>query len=250
MRSGLNIHCGFGLRKKWLEEYFSHSESFSQLLGNKQFSSLKSWLKTLGIEGQNKDSKELLSNIRFLGLKNLATWEIFWINIVFNFRPAKCYVFKTYDEIWTNRAYTTSQLRDLLLSYYPMKSPRTISNAILELVGTLEYTPIGDKLRQGKVLRKGRAREVIREGYKPSAIGLNYSLMKLFNQQDTSSLDLNDERLLWPWIIFGCKKHDLLPEIVLSSKYYDLDGHIISLTKLAREEMPKWLNGSILISSI
>lgn len=238
-------HEHFGLKKKWIDMFFDNYSNWKSLpLGNRQLISLISWLKTAEVLNKRSELTILGSNLIRVKNRTILIWEIIWVNIVFNFETANWFVHLS------TGCWKSSELKDLLKEQFPHLSERTISNAIVELVGTLEYTPIGDKLRQGKVLRKGRAREVIREGYKPSAIGLNYSLMKLFNQQDTYSLDLNDERLLWPWIIFGCKRNDLLPEIVLSSKYYDLDSHIISLTKLAREEMPKWLNGSILISSI
>lgn len=212
--NGLAKHATFGLRQQWLELYLRKPCSWvaEGLLGTRQVLSLQSWLKTIGIITIGNKETILADLFRKNGPHSLLAWELVWINTAFSFATARWFV----TTVGTSPV-TSAELKEMLCADYPMVSRRTVANGILELVGLLANTPIGNDLKQGQVLGK-KNRTIIRSGLEfPSAVATLYALHRLFviNKQD--SLCLHDE-MLWPWIIFGCSKDYVLGQLIFRAQ--------------------------------
>jgi hypothetical protein len=131
------------------------------------------------------------------GPSPLWAWQLLWVNLVFNWPAARWYVLEMGRGEWT-----ATELRAALQATVPRLAVRTVSNAILELVGLLERTPIGGELGQGEV-RPGRPRRVRREGLPgPATSAMLYAAQRLFlsigRPQRATALALDGIRLPTP----------------------------------------------------
>lgn len=196
--SRLTPHCHFGLREEWLKLYLAYPEDWRNkgLLGNRQVDSLRAWLKTGGLHDKRGNETPLAIQFRSAGTTSLLLWELLWVNIVFSFNTAAWFVYQG------SGVHTSSELCSKLSADLPHFLPRSIHSGILELVGLLEFTPIGTQLEQGRVTRKGK-RTVERHGLNsPSSEALSLSLELLFQRERTNSLETH-KKLLFPWVVFG-----------------------------------------------
>lgn len=198
--TGWARHNIFGLRHNWLDQVLQDPEGwpFDTTLGNRQVDSLKVWLRTCGIKDKAGQLTFLGREFIYRGSGHLPLWELLWVNVVFNFPTARWYILLE-DNRWT-----TTRLRELLLVTIPHYADRTISNAIMELAGLLERTPVGTELGQGKVER-GRPRQIVRVGHNPGDAAIWYSLIRLFQQKEKERL-LWNQNLIWPWLVFRCSR--------------------------------------------
>jgi len=139
-------------------------------------------------------------------------WEILWVNVSFRFPTAEWFVREMGSGEWS-----TSELRAHLCRAMPRLSVRTVSNAIMELVGLLERTPVGEKLKQGKVI-PSRPRLVIREGLKrPDSRALLYAARELYALEGQTTLSFAEQHL-WPWTIFGCTLEDVFIDLEIDGR--------------------------------
>lgn len=199
-------------------------------MGNKQIDAFKTWLKTSGIRDKHRSETPLGEIFRIYGTEELLPWQITWINIIFDWATALWYV-----SLPIGRDIDTVELKEQICAEYSQFSKRTLGNAILELVGLLENTPIGRDLGQGEVTAS-RPRKVKRTGLpKPADEALIYALLKLFEEEKRTILSLS-EVILWPWAIFGCSKEYVLERIIfVGEKWFDVSEDEILLRGLGEE---------------
>lgn len=231
--TGWNNHRNFGLRQEWLELCLAEPDTWPQanMLGNRQVMSLRVWLKTAGLVDHQGRQTPLWELFRQEGTGFLPAWEKLWVNVVFNFPTARWYVTHRGLGSWTVRELHTWLQRDV-----PHLASRTAYNALLELVGLLERTPVGHKLGQGEVA-PGRSRLVTRQGYpRPSGAAVNLALERLFQEQHRGKLSLANEGLLWPWVIFGCPKPVILSQLLLNKRgeFLLAEQHVIRVPEEER----------------
>lgn len=138
-------------------------------------------------------------------------------------------------------AWTTTELKSLLQAAVPRLAERTASNAVMELAGLLERTPVGAELGQGRVTG-GRPRRLVRDGVEPGDAALVHALKRLYLQQGQARLPW-DEGLTWPWVIFGCSRRFVLERLtVMEQDWFDIDEQ--GLTVRNRDE-EGWRCGAI-----
>lgn len=113
---------------------------------------------------------------------------------------------------------TARSLTQRLMTIYPERSARTILDGAMELLGTLERTPIGTALGQG-IVSATRPRTVHRVGLaRPDVESLAHAMRRLFQHEAREELHLV-EPLTWPWVVFGCDAEETL--LRLSSEMKD-----------------------------
>ncbi|KUK07756.1 phosphoadenosine phosphosulfate reductase family protein [Archaeoglobus sp.] len=149
----------FGMRKEWLEEFFSDTDKWwiENKLGPIQKISMRLWLTDSEIL-EVKGNKIILSKtgelLREIGASDLFTWAIIWTNLVRNSPLIEWYV----QRIPWGRAYNREELIQTLGEEYRV---RTRKNAILELVQLFDYTPLGRELKIGVPVKRGKTTTAI-----------------------------------------------------------------------------------------
>ena len=216
---GWSRHQHFGLRKEWLDIYFTNQKSWHKhaALGNRQVDSLNAWLKTTGLEDK-KGCLTPLGNLFLInGTSSRSLWELLWAEVVFNYVTAHWFVHLGCGN------WTTKELRILVRTAAPRLSEWTAVNAVLELAGFLEKTPVGDELGQGCVT-KGRPRRIKRFGLAaPCDAAIVHVLRRLYLQEGQRKLFWN-ENLTWPWVVFGCSRQFIMERITTMDKtFFDFD---------------------------
>ena len=147
---GMNRYQHFGLRRQWLEAFFEYRESCFMMgkLGNRQYHSLKVWLKEAGLlTGTGKGAKSgvptaLFEKIQPIGAGNPLTWAIIWTNLAYNSIISKWYMLY----VPAGETYEKNELVFLLGDDY---SKSTRDNAVTALLETFRHSPIGSVLKQG-----------------------------------------------------------------------------------------------------
>lgn len=208
---GLARHEHFGLRLEWLALCLREPDTWPQsgALGNRQVDSLRRWLKTAGLVGADGQQTALWRLFEHQGVDSLSAWQLLWVSVCFNFPTARWYVSEFPSGSWR-----VDELKNALQRYVPRLAARTAYNAILELVGLLERTPVGRELGQG-IVTPGRPRRVTRTGYPhPEWAAVSWALERLWEEEGRQALGL-EEDLLWPWVIFGCNKQVILQQLLL-----------------------------------
>jgi len=178
--TGWSRHQTFGLREEWVQIYLSspHSWFESSELGNRQVQSLQAWLKTSGIIDPHGHETDLYRLFQEKGTEYQLAWEILWVNIVFNWPTARWYTSYIDRGLWT-----TTELGNMLCKAAPQLAERTVQDAILELVGLLQRTPVGLELGQGEV-NLSRPRKIQRKGLpQPSWESIYHAFSRLFESQ-------------------------------------------------------------------
>ncbi len=197
-------HRTFGLREEWVALFLSSPTAWqsSSSLGPQQISALEAWLITCGLADSNGMPSALAWRIS--RGPALLGWELAWVNAVFSFHPSWHYVRLTRDADMTASMFAHQQT-----AMFPRRSTRTIWDGVLELIGTLERTPIGTELGQG-IVSATRPRRVRRVGLAdPRAESLGHAMRRLFQHERRWELRL-EEDLVWPWVVFGCDAEEAL----------------------------------------
>ena len=219
-------HQHFGLRQEWLALYLRCPSDWRQVggLGNRQVQSLEVWLRTVGLHDRPGHETALCQELRRQGLASPRPWQRLWTNAVLNWPTADWYVSECAYGEWTS-----SELKGRLLASVPRLAERTASNAIMELVGLLERTPIGKELKQGEVIR-ARLRLVRRIGLAdPGPEAILYAAGALFARERRCRLELQ-EPLPWPWIVFGCRPEEALATLsAYGSGWFEVRPHSLEL---------------------
>ncbi|HHV76576.1 MAG TPA: hypothetical protein GXX39_04280 [Syntrophothermus lipocalidus] len=238
--TGWARHSTFGLRREWVNLYLSDLQKWKDSggLGNRQVESMATWLRTCGIEDAGGGLTFLGRLFVRGGTAMPELWQLVWVNAAFNWPTARWYVHLG------NGEWTTKELKTILRDTIPRLTARTLENAILELVGTLERTPIGDELGQGLVTPT-RPRRVTRRGIVPVDAAIVDSIGRLYLQQKRARL-LWEEDLTWPWVVFGCSPDLILDRLLsLEGSYFSIDEQGLTISAGDREG---WLCGNIMTS--
>lgn len=174
---GLDRYCHFGFHLEWLELFFEKKNDCwtSGDLGNKQYDSLRRWLREAEIIA-NSSSKgecsitELGETLIQLGPYNPLTWAIIWTHLAHNSVLVKWYLFMADSGSSYDRNELVSMLDDSL-------SVSTRSNAILSLTSTFNDSPIGGGLELGIPLSVGKEKKYLKQGWTtPDPFALLYAL--------------------------------------------------------------------------
>lgn len=233
-------HSIFGLRREWLDLYLGDSQGWHNrsILGNRQADSLERWLRTAGIEDGSGRLTLLGEQFAAKGTAYRPLWEVLWVNVVFAFPTARWFVYLGRGE------WTTTELKSLLQATVPRLAERTVSNAIMELAGLLERTPVGDQLGQGHVTG-GRPRRLVRRGVEPCDAALVHTLGRLYLQQGQTKLPWDCD-LVWPWVIFGCSRKFVLERlIIMDQNHLDIDEQGVTIRRADKEW---WQCGDMMIT--
>jgi len=224
--TGWARHCTFGLRREWLGLVLREPQRWAAVggLGTRQIQSLARWLRTTGLLDQRGKATTLYGLLEATWPEARLAWQLLWVNVIFNFPTARWYALRMGLGEWD-----TLQLRTALQSSVPRLAIHTVSNAILELVGLLERTPIGYEFGQGNVTT-GRPRRVRREGLRDVATpALLYAVQRLFLAEGRPHLALGED-LVWPWLLFGCPFEMTLPQLAAGhAPWFSLDAQGLHL---------------------
>ncbi len=201
--SSIYSYLTFGFRKDWLDHFLANDKFLiNNSLGPIQYKALIQYLKDMKLISKNKESTELVTLLKECLFRNKLDeqiiWCILWINLIFS---SSLFLW------WTNfknASYTRKCLINKLLEDFGTQSFRSKINAYNALVSTLERTPIGDLLKQGKVVKKGRERIVIKEG-NPDVpfLAICYNLYKFaeyhkkyeFNLEEIENMALSPQKV-------------------------------------------------------
>lgn len=174
---GMNPYQHFGLRLAWLEHFMNEGlDCFSQgVLGNRQYESLRVWLKESNIIAVNKDKSlyitELGEKLIEYGPYNPFTWAIIWSNLAYNSVITKWYCLNA--EIGA-----TYEKGDLVLMIGENYTKSSRVNAITALTEMMKQSPIGSAIQQGIPIELTKnTYSFLRAGWEmPHAVALLYSL--------------------------------------------------------------------------
>lgn len=175
---GMNRYQTFGLRRQWLEAFFEYRESCFMMgkLGNRQYDSLKVWLKEAGLlTATGKGAKSgvptaLFEKIQPIGAGNPLTWAIIWTNLAYNSIISKWYMLY----VPAGETYEKNELVFLLGDDY---SKSTRDNAVTALLETFRHSPIGSVLKQGIPIPNGNSFKFSKQGWNtPDAVAILYAL--------------------------------------------------------------------------
>jgi len=142
----------FGLRKRWLEEFFSDPDKWwkENSLGPAQFESMRRWLMDAEIVEKTKEGlklTELGKKLAKIGADSLFTWAVIWTNLARNSSLIKWYV----TELEWGKKYTREEL---IMLMGDKLSKTTKENGIQSLFELFRYSPLGYELELGVPLGK------------------------------------------------------------------------------------------------
>ena len=174
---GMNPYQHFGLRQSWLEHFMNERiDCFIQnVLGNRQYDSLKVWLKESQILTVNSDKSlkitDLGNKLIEFGPYNPLTWAIIWANLSYNSVITKWYCLNA--EIGA-----TYEKGDLVMMIGENYTKSTRDNAITALTELFRHSPIGSAIQQGIPIELTKnSFSYLRAGWEvPHAVALLYSL--------------------------------------------------------------------------
>ncbi len=175
---GMNRYQTFGLRRPWLDHFFTYKENCFTMgsLGNRQYDALKVWLKEAGlltVTGKGDKSgitAPLFDKLQLLGAGNPLTWAIIWTNLAYNSIIVKWYMLNAP----AGEVYEKNDLIFLLGDDY---SKSTRDNAVTALLETFRHSPIGTVLKQGIPIPSGNSYKFSKQGWNtPDAVAILYAL--------------------------------------------------------------------------
>lgn len=193
---GINRYQHFGLSTAWLEHFFEmRNECWnSNQLGNRQYDSLRVWLREAEIIDSNARGGEfgqitpIGESLIELGPYNPLTWAIIWTHLVHNSILMKWYAFcvpagESYDR------------NDFIAMLGDSFAEATRANAILSLAATFNDSPIGGGLEVGIPLTVGKTKKYLKQGWTtPDPFALLYALYlyaeKIGNHHDFTVREL------------------------------------------------------------
>lgn len=193
---GINRYQHFGLSTAWLEHFFEmRNECWnSNQLGNRQYDSLRVWLREAEIIDSNARGAEFgqitpIGEILIeFGPYNPLTWAIIWTHLVHNSILMKWYAFcvpagESYDR------------NDFIAMLGDSFAEATRANAILSLAATFNDSPIGGGLEVGIPLTVGKTKKYLKQGWTtPDPFALLYALYlyaeKIGNHHDFTVREL------------------------------------------------------------
>lgn len=208
----------FGLRKEWIDSFLNSPNNFfiNNKLGTKQYEAFLYFLKDIELIKNNRTLTDFCRIILNLYSRNeISIWFIFWINLCQNSS-----LFSFWNHFPPEQYYRKYIIEELTKNYG--KYNRYLLNAYNALVSTLERTPIGDLLKQGNVIKKGRERIVIKEG-NPDVpfLAICYNLYKFaeYHKKYEFNLEQIENMALSPQKVFSMDTNKV--ENILKHKFYN-----------------------------
>jgi 3'-phosphoadenosine 5'-phosphosulfate sulfotransferase (PAPS reductase)/FAD synthetase/ferredoxin len=196
--SGIDRYSTFGLKDKWISEFFSNYRTFfkgDNQLGTKMIPACVNWFRECEIlDSKDKVISPLGDVLRQKYLDNPKTiWEILWINLSENSQAIKFYT----STIHFNREYTKPDILEMMQMQFENIAKNTLANpvgALCNMFGIGEETIIGDELKQGLIRVKGKTVDTVkRETYHElSMVAVAYSLYKYAEKQGRKSLTVSE----------------------------------------------------------
>lgn len=177
---GMNRYQHFGLRRPWLEHFFSMKETCftAGKLGTRQYDSLKVWLREADLlTATGKGSKsgvpsELFERLEKFGAGNPLVWAIIWTNLAYNSIICKWYMLNV-------PAGETYEKNELVFQLGDDYSQSTRDNAVTALLETFRHSPIGSVLKQGIPIASGSSFKFSKQGWNtPDSVAILYALYK------------------------------------------------------------------------
>lgn len=205
----ISNYLTFGARQEWVESFLLSSKNWliTNNLGNKQFDSMKVWLREMELlEKQDISPKfEILSKI--FPKNNILVWEILWVNLCFNSSICKTYV-EEFKE-W-NIEIPKIEIIEKFSKCFSSLSERTIIGAVSALLNLFQTTPIGNTFNIGKIIKRNNERYAIKNSYHQiNKWTIIYLLYKLAEKNQTYEFIIkqissaNSNISLNHYIIFG-----------------------------------------------
>lgn len=196
--SGIDRYSTFGLREKWVSDFFGNSDNYfngENQLGTKMIPACINWFREAEILDQkDKVITEIgkLLQLKY-SLKRQEVWEIMWINLSINSQAVEFYT----SSIDFNRSYTKAEILEIMQMKFEGIARNTLSNplgAICNMFGIGENSIIGDELGQGIIKAKGRTVESIKRDPHNgvSAAAVAYSLYRYAEKEGRKSLTVSE----------------------------------------------------------
>jgi phosphoadenosine phosphosulfate reductase len=184
----------FGLREKWLNQYFNNPDGFFQEdngLGIKMVPALVNWLKDSEIIGI---SDKKITPIGLL-LKNqyrnnpILVWEIIWINLIYNSTIVKWFSRDFSWNTWLSR----EDLESTLKNSFPDIKDSTKLNGLASLINMFTESPFGSKFKFWDNQKKGNESVIRKVAYEQAtSVSIAYSLYRYANDKSRYSLTVNE----------------------------------------------------------
>lgn len=196
--SGIDRYSTFGLKDKWISNFFDNDKDFFKgagQLGTKMIPACTNWFRESEIlTDKDKEITELGKILQKIYLANpKMVWEILWINLSINSLAVQFYT-STVD---FDKPYTKNEILQYMIEKFDGINSNTLKNplgALCNMFGITENTIIGDQLKQGIILAKGKAVETIqRKSYAElSLVALAYSLYRYSEKQNRRILTVSE----------------------------------------------------------
>lgn len=163
--SRIDRYSTFGLKDKWVSNFFDNDVEFFQgggQLGPKMVPACTNWFREAEIlTEKDKQITEIGKILQSAYLSNpTKVWEILWINLSTNSQAVQFYT----SHVNFERPYTKSELLEYMIEAFEGINPNTLKNplgALCNMFGITEETILGDQLQQGKIIAKGKTVETI-----------------------------------------------------------------------------------------
>ena len=196
--SGIDRYSTFGLKEKWVANFFDNTEDFFRgggQLGTKMVPACTNWFREAEIlTEKDKHVTEMGSILQHVYLNNPnKVWEILWINLSINSQAVQFYT----STVGFERPYTKAELLEHMIERFEGINSNTLKNplgALCNMFGITEETIIGDQLHQGKIVAKGKTVETIAR-YSHTDISLcavAYSLFRYAERQKRYTLTVSE----------------------------------------------------------
>lgn len=212
--SGFGKYLTFGLRNDWLVSYLQSPTTYlcDNSLGNKQVDSLKAWLKDAQLLNKDNLANDLTFKLKEIYLYDeLLVWQIILINLYYNSSLINFYLLNFNWNIEIEKIYIESKAQELVTN----SSERTIRSGINSLINIFDSSPLGEKMKIGLLVKKGKTTEKIKklgcDNIHPKAIAYSiYKYAESKNKYNFTVSELYEENQNeGPYKIFGISKNYL-----------------------------------------
>ena len=234
--SGIDRYSTFGMKERWVSDFFSNYENYfrgENQLGTKMVPACINWFREAGIlDPKDKVISELgkLLHSKY-SFKPIEAWEIMWINLAEDSQAIEFYT----SSIDFNREYSKAEILEIMQDKFEGIARNTLSNplgAMCNMFGIGEETILGDKIKQGVIVAKGRSVDTIKRQphNSVSQVAVAYSLYKYAEKAGRKSLTVsefyNENQTSGVYRLFGVDR--VILERILRS-LQDNAGHVLNV---------------------
>lgn len=216
--SGIDKYSTFGLRERWLTQYFNNIDDYfvsgNNDLGTKMVPAFSNWLRDAELLNRtDKNPSEIGNILKDLYFKNPElVWELIWVNLSYNSLITQWFIKNAKFDI----PYSKNELLAMLQNDFPDYGTGTLKNPLSALANTFDESPIGNNLNIGQIRKKGNAIESItRKSYENlDSISVAYSLYRFSQHKNRTNFTVgelySDEQSNGVYIEFGLSKERFL----------------------------------------